>query len=170
MKINICADKLLLYSQCYTLEVGLLSDHTHHSMVCLGFKLACVLGTWRSSWESELIWQAVLMLWLITVGHFGKSATFWLFLLYSSHHCACTQPFSPPYSHVFCSVKHGYDALTRSTCSWPKYRKLWVSNFHLQERSDTFVCCNVTTLLLWSFTLWTVNCSSTPGISFFGCL
>lgn len=100
----------------------------------------------------------------------GKSAIFWLFLLYSSHHCACPQPFSPPYSHEFCSIKHSYNALTWSRCSWPIYRKLWVSSFHLQERFDTFVCCRVTTLLLWSFTLWTVNCSSTPRISFFGCL
>lgn len=78
-----------------------------------------------------------------------------------------TQPLSLPHSSVFCSVKHGCNALTRSRCSWPTYRELWVSSFHLQEPSDTFVCCRVTTLLPWSFTLWTVNCSSTPAMSFF---
>lgn len=108
MKINICADTLL-YSEYLTLEVGVLlhflfcniwktykaayckpgqyAHQPHHSVACLGLKLACVLG----------IWQVVLMLGLITVGHFCSflslpslfltslrlSSTFFFFVLMS---------------------------------------------------------------------------------------
>lgn len=86
--------------------------------------------------------------------------------------------YAAPPPAAACSAKPHCTALTRNRCSRPIYSKLWVSSFHLQEQSGTpgsFELCYLSPpclLLLLSlyFTLWTLNCGSTPRIGSLGCL
>lgn len=68
-----------------------------------------------------------------------------------------------------CSVKPYCSALTQNRCSRPIYNKLRVNSFHLREQSGglrDLLLSPPRPLLLLSlhFTLWILNCSSTPRI------